>query len=155
MRIRQYVYFRLASDVVSAAEITEAVGADPDEFSVRGSKRTDPPRPASHSWELHCDQPGLTIDDQIQDVVQRVRPLADKIRELTARTDVVAVIQVVRDFDAEDGEEESHDDLVLPTGERFTTLLGQHQLLGWHLDADTLAFLARVGADIDCDEYGG
>ena len=155
MRLRQYVYFGLASDVVSPAEITSAVGADPDEISVRGSKRTDPPRPASHSWMLRCDKPGLTVDDQIQDVLQRVRPLADKIRDLTTRTDVVAVLQIVRDFDAEDGEEESHDDLDLPAGERLTTFLGQHQLLGWHLEADTLAFLASLGADIDCDEYGG
>jgi hypothetical protein len=33
-------------------------------------------------------------------------------------------------------------------------LPGQHQLLGWHLDRDAVRLLARVGAEIDADEYG-
>jgi hypothetical protein len=31
---------------------------------------------------------------------------------------------------------------------------GQHHLLGWHLDAEVIRFLAGVKADFDVDEYG-
>jgi hypothetical protein len=30
----------------------------------------------------------------------------------------------------------------------------QHRLLGWHLPAEALSFLATVRAEIDADEYG-
>lgn len=154
MRIRQYVYFRLASEEIEAAEITQSLGVVPDRVLVRGTKRANPPAPATHSWELHCDLPGRTVDDQIEQVLSRVRPVAEAIRELSATTDIVAVLQIVRDLDAEDGQEDSADEPRLADGEVLTKLAGQHHLLGWHLDAETLTFLASVGADIDCDEYG-
>jgi hypothetical protein len=155
VRIRQYVYFRLRSEVVTADAITDALGVDPDRTSVRGSKRIDPPIPATHSWQLRCDQSGLTVDEQIDRVVHRLLPVEARIRELVATADVDAVLQIVRDFDAEDGEHEILDTTVAPTGAMLTKLAGQHQLLGWHLDARTLTFLSSIGADIDCDEYGG
>jgi len=62
-----------------------------------------------------------------------------------------ASIGVVRHF--EEGEEE-----VIREGEvdglRLESLPGQHQLLGWHLDAEVLAFLVAIGAELDVDEYG-
>jgi hypothetical protein len=33
-------------------------------------------------------------------------------------------------------------------------MTGQHQLLGWHLDRETLQFILGIGAAIDVDEYG-
>lgn len=33
-------------------------------------------------------------------------------------------------------------------------LTGRHQLLGWHLPFDDLAFLTSPRADLDVDEYG-
>ncbi|MGI4895592.1 MAG: hypothetical protein ACRYF3_10820, partial [Janthinobacterium lividum] len=30
----------------------------------------------------------------------------------------------------------------------------QHRLLGWHLDAEVVSFLALTGASVDVDEYG-
>jgi hypothetical protein len=33
-------------------------------------------------------------------------------------------------------------------------LPGQHQLLGWHLGTEDLAFLASISAVLDVDEYG-
>ena len=155
VRIRQYVYFRLFSEVVTADAITEVLGVDPDTVSVRGSKQINPPVPVTHSWQLRSDQPGLTVDDQIEQLVHRLHPLEGRIRELVATTDVEAVLQIVRHFDAEDGEQEILDAVGSPTGEVLTKLAGQHQLLGWHLDAQTLTFLSSIGADIDCDEYGG
>ncbi|MFE4467212.1 DUF4279 domain-containing protein [Leifsonia sp. NPDC056824] len=155
MRIRQYVYFRLFSEVVTADAITAALGLDPDVVTVRGSKRIDPPVPVAHSWQLHCDRPGITVGAQVERVVRRLQPVEDRVRRLVATKDVDAVLQIVRDFDAEDGEPEILDSVVSPTGDVLTRLAGQHQLLGWHLDARTLAFLTNIGAEIDCDEYGG
>lgn len=68
---------------------------------------------------------------------------------------MTATLQILRDFDAADGEGEAHPDLQLPNRDTLVTLPGQHQLLGWHLDGETLKFLSYVGAEIDCDEYGG
>jgi hypothetical protein len=60
------------------------------------------------------------------------------------------MLQLVRHFDDDDGEEEELSVSDAP----LQKLAGQHQLLGWHLDSDVLGFLARVGAEIDADEYG-
>ncbi|WP_354481358.1 DUF4279 domain-containing protein [Leifsonia sp. 563] len=155
VRIRQYVYFRLFSETVTADAITEALGLDPDRVSVRGSRRVDPPRPVTHSWQLRCGEPGLRVDEQVERVVRRLQPIDARIRELVATADVEAVLQIVRNFDAEDGEREILDVSVSPAGDTLTKLAGQHQLLGWHLDARTLAFLSNIGAELDCDEYGG
>ena len=155
VRIRQYVYFSLFSEIVTAAAISEALGIYPDKVSVRGSKRINPPVPVTHSWDLRSDEPGLTVDDQIERVIHRLRPLEDQIREILASSDTKAKLQIVRYFDAEDGEQEILDDVVSQSGEVLTKLAGQHQLLGWHLDVRTLTFLSGIGADIDCDEYGG
>lgn len=46
------------------------------------------------------------------------------------------------------------DEIVTPDGEILTKLPGQHQLLGWGLEPADLAFLVRIGASLDCDEYG-
>ncbi|WP_157429031.1 DUF4279 domain-containing protein [Agromyces salentinus] len=154
VRIRQFVDFSLYSKTISAVAITDALGVEPDRSSVRGSKRDNPPVPVEHLWGLRCDEPGLTGDHQVERVIHRVRPLADRIRELVTSTDVSAQLGIVRYFDAEDGEQENLDDAVCPTGDVLTKLAGQHQLLGWHLEAETLALLASLGAGIDCDEYG-
>ncbi len=60
------------------------------------------------------------------------------------------MLQLVRYFDDEDGEEEE----LSPSDAPLRKLAGQHQLLGRHLEADSLRFLARVRAAIDADEYG-
>lgn len=155
VRIRQYVYFRLFSEIVTAADITDVLGIHPDTVSVRGSRRANPAVPVTHSWNIQDDERGHTVDDQIEQVIHRLRPIEGKIRELVAGTAVSACLQIVRYFDDEDGEVEILDETVSPAGEVLTKLPGQHQLLGWHLDARTLAFLLNVGAEIDCDEYGG
>ena len=38
-------------------------------------------------------------------------------------------------------------------GLSLQSLPGQHHLLGWQLDAQVLAFLVAVGAELDVDEY--
>lgn len=154
MRIRQFVGFSLFSTVISAEEIAFRLGIESDHFLVRGSKRSDPPVPVEHVWEVRCDEPGLGIDEQVDRVFQRIRPHADSIRALVATSPVGAVLSIFRDFDADDGEDEVLTESTTPGGGKLTKLAGQHQLLGWHLDAEFLAFLVTVGADIDGDEYG-
>lgn len=154
VRIRQFVGFSLSSAVLSPEEITAELGLEPDRCLVRGSKRSDPPVPVGHVWEVRCDERGLRIDEQADRVFRRIRPHADSIRELIATSPVGAVLSICRDFEADDGEEELLAEVAGPDGDTLTKLAGQHQLLGWHLDVAFLAFLVTVGADIDCDEYG-
>lgn len=94
----------------------------------------------------------MRVDDQVEHVIRRARPVADTIRQLVESGHVTATLQMVRDFDAVDGEKEAHGDVRLPDGDTLATLPGQHQLLGWHIDTETVRFLAYVGAEIDCDE---
>lgn len=154
MCIRQFVGFSLFSTVISSEEIALKLGLEPDHFLVRGSKRSDPPVPVEHVWEVRCDEPELRIDEQADRVFQRIRPHTDSMRDLVATSPVGAILSIFRDFDADDGEDKALTESITPGGEVPTKLAGQHQLLGWHLDAEILAFLVSVGADIDCDEYG-
>ena len=150
MKIKQYVYFGISSEVLTAEEIGTRIGLVPDRITVRGSRIEDPPRPVRHKWELGCYEPGLDISELVARVLERLEPARTEIRELVHEDGVQAWLQIVRYFGAEDGEEEVIDE----TPEGLVKLSGQHQLLGWHLHRDTLEFLNDVGAEIDADEYG-
>lgn len=157
MRISQYVYFALRSETVPATTVAAHVGLQPDAVTVRGTLRAAPPVPVCHSWKIECRQPGLTVNEQIARVLDRIRPVAEPIRSLTAAGSVWAVLEVVRDFDDEgegEGEEEHRDPVVTDDGRVLQRLAGQHQLLGWALEAADLAFLASIPADLGVDEYG-
>ena len=53
------------------------------------------------------------------------------------------------------GPDEGEEEEIPPIDEDgLEKLSGQHQLLGWRLDSDTMAFLVAVGAFLDVDEYG-
>lgn len=155
MRVHQYVYFALASRQVPAADITARLGIEPDEVKTRGSRRIQPPIPALHTWRIVCRKPGITVDEQIGQILDRLHAHADRIGELAAELDRAeggassSVLQVVRVFEHPDGEDE---DMTSPV-EGLEKLPGQHQLLGWHLDARTLDFLRRTHAEVDIDEY--
>ncbi|MCX5067776.1 DUF4279 domain-containing protein [Micromonospora lupini] len=155
MLVSQYAYFALSSVRVPAAEITARLGIEPDEVVVRGSRQVDPARPATHRWKIACRKPGLGVDEQIAQIVDRLFTHAGRIGELAAELDRVdeasgaSVLQVVRVFEHPDGEEE---DLAGPV-DGMQKLPGQHQLLGWHLDARVLEFLRRTRAELDVDEY--
>ena len=153
MRIRQYVYFSVYSETATAEEIASYLGLDPDRMAVRGSRSTDPPRPPEHRWELVCELPGLQIDEQVASVLGRLRRVEHRL--VTIGAELLGegggcVLGVVRSFNDDEGEEEE----LSPPDAPLQKLAGQHQLLGWHLDADTLTFLSRIGAEIDADEYG-
>jgi hypothetical protein len=122
---------------------------------VRGSKAASPPRPPVHAWKVVCRAGGLTVEEQIERVVGRLRPVVDRIAALVQQPDasadgVTATLQVVRYLDDEDGEEEGAE----PTATGLVRLSGQHQFLGWHLDLRVLQFLCVTGAELDVDEYG-
>lgn len=155
MKISQYVYFDLSSDTVPAAEITAHLGIEPSEIRVRGAKKTAPrPVPANHSWSVRCREPGLRLDAQTEKVLSQLASSQPKLTSLVARADVTARLVFVRYFDDDEGEEELFDATITEDGELLERLPGQHQLLGWVLDPDQLAFLASIPAAIWADEYG-
>ena len=147
-RIRQYVYFAVRSDAVTADEVSRRLGLEPDRIAVRGSRSAEPPRPLANVWQIVCDEPDMTIDEQVEVVLQRLRPAETRVVELAKDPGCSVVLQLVRYFDDEEGEPERLSDA------GAQKLGGQHQLLGWHLGSDDLGFLSRIGASIDADEYG-
>jgi hypothetical protein len=158
MRVRQYAYFGISSQQLTATVMTGRLGIEPDRILVRGSPGPTPPVPRFHSWRILCAEPGLTVDAQIAKVVARIQPRQDEIALLASKLSSedppgqIALV-VVRYFNDEDGEVEvPRGSLVHEQG--LESLPGQHQLLGWHLDADVLAFLLAVGASLDIDEFG-
>jgi hypothetical protein len=153
MRIRQYVYFGLWSDELSADDLTTILGVAPDAVSVRGARRSDPPVPVSHLWALECRSDSLDVGEQIEQVLRRIRPLASGIEALVADGNVTAGLEIVRYFDDDEGQPERDDPSVLADGTTLVRLAGQHQLLGWSISADDLALLALLRAFVDVDEY--
>ncbi|MFJ4851466.1 DUF4279 domain-containing protein [Streptomyces sp. NPDC088733] len=81
MSLTQYVYFAISSAGTTADEITQLLGVEPDEVTVRGSLTTPPHTiPFCHCWKVFCREPGLPVDEQIDQVIgcevstfQRVR----------------------------------------------------------------------------------
>ncbi|GAB3975617.1 hypothetical protein GCM10029978_060210 [Actinoallomurus acanthiterrae] len=155
MRVSQYAYFALSSTQMSATEITARLRVEPDEVTTRGSRIVDPPRPVAHTWRVVCRTARLTVDEQIARIVDRLFAHAERIGALAAEIDRMdgrpgaSKLQVVRIFEHPDGEEEEDTNPV----EGLEKLAGQHQLLGWHLDARVLEFLRLTRAELDIDEY--
>jgi len=131
--VRQYCYFWIASTVVSSAAITAEIGIAPDRESVLGSRRTEPgPVPVEHGWEIRCERFGR-IEAQASEVLARMEPVADKVRKLVDRGDVVAGLMMVRSFNDSAGTEDG---------------------MSWWLSREQVQLIARMGADIQSDEYG-
>lgn len=150
MKISQYTYFAIRSKTITAANMTRALGIEPDRLMLRGSWRPDPPVPVSHAWEVICRDQGMTVDQQVERILQRLLPHVAAIRTLTEAGMSAAALQVVRYFNDDSGEEEQ----LSPPDAAFQKLEGQHQLLGWHLDRPVTEFLTATGAELDVDEYG-
>jgi Domain of unknown function (DUF4279) len=141
---------------VSAAEITARLLIDPDEVVTRGSRHVEPVRPASHSWKIVCRKPGLTVEEQIASIVDRLFEYAPMIGDVATELERIdgmpgaATMQVVRVFEhpARKAEELSRP-VDVPAEP-----LEHPSLLGWHLSARTLTFLQLTHAELDVDEYG-
>jgi hypothetical protein len=153
MRMSQYVYFMLDSESMSSVEMADHLGMEPDEVRVRGSKQLHPVRPASHAWMIVCRTSGLDLDTLVATVLGRVAPAAPRVRELVDTNDVFATLQIVRYFDDENGQPEESV-TVDEDGHSWEKMPGQHQMLGWALEADVLGLLVSMRATIDVDEYG-
>ncbi|MFB6523085.1 DUF4279 domain-containing protein [Streptomyces sp. NPDC056401] len=154
MPLHQYVYFALTSRRITAQEITEALGIEPDETRVHNPRRlpVDPAKPFSQSWMVVCREPGLCVDEQVAHVLERLRPQTERIAELMQQFNRVedeeeagleARLEVVRYFN----DDEQRDEAGQPR-ER-----GERNLFGWALDREAIAFLAATGAYLDVDEY--
>ncbi|MEJ8653400.1 DUF4279 domain-containing protein [Streptomyces sp. MS1.AVA.3] len=144
MPLHQYAYFALFSRHTSADDMTSQVGIDPDEITVRGSRFTEPTVvPVDHSWMVVCREPGLSVDEQITRILDRLQPHTDRICDLSrhlAGTGGGAVLQIVRYFNDTDQSQPR-------------TANAAPNLFGWHLDRKVLDFLSVTGAELDIDEY--
>ncbi|MCD9196923.1 DUF4279 domain-containing protein [Aeromicrobium wangtongii] len=149
----QYACFALRSQSMSSVEMAAHLAVEPDEVTVRGSRQLDPVRPAGHSWKVVCRTPGLDLDTLVATVLDRVAPAAARIRELVDADVIDATLLIVRYFNDEAGQAEekvAFDE----DGHTWEKMPGQHHMLGWSLEAETLELLVSMGASIDVDEYG-
>lgn len=154
MKISQRVYFDVSSETMPAADVTARLGVEPDRLQVRGSRRTQPPVPALHSWSVHCHERGMALDAQISAVLARIEPVRERLLDLAASHKVSLCLVIVRHLDDPDGEEERFDAAITSDGKLLERLPGQHQLLGWSLTHEQLGFLASIRCSIWADEYG-
>jgi hypothetical protein len=136
VKVRQYAYFTILGTHLSPEQIAHRVGVAPDR--------------ATHGCDYVCKDAGLTVEEQVNRILARLTSAQTEIADLVDAGDATTGLRVVRYFNAEDGEEED----LGPTVDGLEKLAGQHQLLGWNLRTETLAFLIAVGADLDVDEYG-
>ncbi|MFF2173166.1 DUF4279 domain-containing protein [[Kitasatospora] papulosa] len=154
MPLRQYVYFALSSRRITAQEITDALGIEPDETQVHNRRGLPvaPQRPFSQSWKIVCREPGLCVDEQIAHVLGRIRPRTELIVELMKQYNsagdegepgLEATLEVVRYFNDNEQQNEAR-----TPKERV-----DHNLFGWALDRETVAFLAATDTLLDVDEY--
>lgn len=154
MHITQYAYFALTGTIIPPCDLTARLLVEPDVVTEMGSFGTRKRAATFHHWAVECREPGLDVGQLVGRLLVRIEPAATRIRALVDAGDVAARLQVVRHFDAKDGEPESHEIVVLPDGSELAALSGQHQLLGWHLDRRVIEFLWESGAELDADEYG-
>jgi hypothetical protein len=138
------------SKVLTSQEIENKLGikADKHEHWGKGRLRLDPTYQITNVWKLLAE--GQTrVDDQIEALIKRMLRVEQPLIKLIDSDNVEITLQVVRYFnDADDGEQE-----IIEADGDFVKLSGQHQLLGWYVSSKDLAFLARVNADLDVDEY--
>ncbi|WP_107654613.1 DUF4279 domain-containing protein [Nocardia suismassiliense] len=150
MKVRQYCYFAVKSEVVSAAEVGAWLGMDADAVLVMGSKSAERRIPRCHSWKIIERDAGCSADgigDQIQRLVERLSPVRDRLIELTARDEVSSVLQVVRYFGDPDGVSGA------PDGSSPEQAGQWSRPFGWHLSMAVLEFLSATGTELDVDEY--
>jgi hypothetical protein len=87
VKIKQYVLFVIYSDMLEPDEIARRVGLAADEVALRASRIKDPPRPATNIWKLRSEAPGLTVDDHIKLLIERLVPFKSAIRALVDAQD--------------------------------------------------------------------
>lgn len=125
---------RIASDNLSLAEISQAMGRAPDGGFDRGSPRRGPGGVYQHTlWTLELEHTGdrpFGLYGLTEAVSHLDLDLADRARALV-NDGCRVVLGVLQEFSP--GEDESDDGLVL--------------------EEDAVLWLARAGASIDIDQY--
>ncbi|MFJ6629989.1 DUF4279 domain-containing protein [Streptomyces sp. NPDC091376] len=101
MPLNQYVYFALSSERTTAKEMAAVLGIEPDETTVRASRLAEPSMPVCHRRKIVCRAPGLRVDEQVAQILDRLRPQVGRIAELARQLAQEgegdsAVLQVVR-----------------------------------------------------------
>ena len=104
-------------------------------------------------WSIERAGQRLVVDTLVSAVLGRVAPTAERIRQLVDTNEVFATLQIVRYFNDENGQPEKTV-TIDEEGHSWEKMPGQHQMLGWALEAHTLELLVSMGATIDVDEYG-
>lgn len=90
MKIKQYVYFGISSEALTAETIATRVGLSTDKTRVRGSRTKNPPRPARHKWEIGSYERGLDMSAHVAAVLARLEPARGEIRALVREAEVQA-----------------------------------------------------------------
>jgi uncharacterized protein DUF4279 len=118
-----------------ASEMSAVLGLEPDEITVRAVDLVDPPVPASHEWMVTCRDADKTVDEQVEDLVQRLAPYTDQIARLAAHLERDecggARLHIVRQVNT-------------PTAFMSDS--------SWRLKRQVLQFLHVTNADLNVDE---
>ncbi|MFI6214949.1 DUF4279 domain-containing protein [Nocardia brasiliensis] len=146
MRTRQYCYFALKSDTLSAVEMAARLQMDPDEVMVVGSRSAEHRIPCCHAWKI-IRRSTESVDDQIAHLIDRLNPVRARLVSLTSDPDVSSVLQVVRYFHDPEG---VHAALGGASTDRRRE---GPRPLGWHLSLPALEFLSSLRTELDVDEY--
>ncbi|WP_063046444.1 DUF4279 domain-containing protein [Nocardia pseudovaccinii] len=146
MKVRQYCYFALKSVELSAADIACSLQMDADEVLVMGSRSAEHCIPRCHAWKI-VRRSTESVDDQIQHLVDRLRPVRGRLVSLVAETEVSPVMQVVRCFHDPDGVNAA------PSTTQFDLASRWPRPRGWHQSLPVLEFLSSTRTELDVDEY--
>lgn len=129
MEISQFTEFTIQSETLTVDQIIAAVGLQPDRFR-------EPPRPGEfvespplfriHSWTIEDRRDDVSIGDQLERVLGRLRPIAGRVRTLVDSGEVIAQLSIYRTLGHQKG-----DDV--------------HRRLGWSLTPSEIATLATMG----------
>jgi hypothetical protein len=118
-----------------ASEMSAVLGLEPDEITVRAVDLVDPPVPASHEWMVTCRDTEKTVDEQVEDLVQRLAPYTAQIARLAAHLERDecggARLHIVRQVNT-------------PTAFMSDS--------SWRLKRQVLNFLHVTNADLNVDE---
>jgi hypothetical protein len=116
----------VVSDRLTAHELAEAIGAEPDE-ATSGTERL----PAQATWELHASGSGRDdLSRLVEDVIARLQPSREALAGLrTSDPSLTCLMRIVQYVG---------DDPVGP---------------GFAIGPDAVALLAALGAFIDVDQY--
>jgi Domain of unknown function (DUF4279) len=137
MRVKQEAYLLIYSAVLSPAHITQRLGIEPDVQQKKSLSRK------AHKWGLltRCPEWALlrvqpwdnthNVTAQLVDLVERLEPVAEEIRDIAQHERTSAVLRVVRWY--------------FPSADEVE--------LSFHLDLRVLQFLINAGVELDVSEY--